>query len=68
MYGNKIKMPAPLMDDLVEYSDGTEATSEQMAKDVTAFMMWGRTSFRNKTQNWFQSNCLFNYTNYSRIF
>tara|TARA_B100000029_G_scaffold283143_1_gene277025 strand:- start:11173 stop:11955 length:783 start_codon:yes stop_codon:yes gene_type:complete len=40
MYGNKIKMPAPLMDDLVEYSDGTEATSEQMAKDVTAFMMW----------------------------
>ena len=40
MYGNKIKMPAPLMDGLVEYSDGTEATAEQMAKDVTAFMMW----------------------------
>ena len=37
MYGNKIKMPVPLSDDLVEYNDGTEATEEQMAKDVTSF-------------------------------
>ena len=40
MYGNKIKMSAPLSDDLVEYSDGTEATKEQMAKDITTFLMW----------------------------
>ena len=40
MYGNKIKMPAPLADDLVEYSDGTKATQEQMAKDVVNFLMW----------------------------
>ena len=40
MYGNKIKMSAPLSDDLVEYSDGTKATSEQMAKDVVSFLMW----------------------------
>ena len=40
MYGNKIKMPAPLSDDLVEYSDGTKATQEQMAKDVVNFLMW----------------------------
>ncbi len=40
MYGNKIKMPAPLSDDLIEYSDGTKATSEQMAKDVVNFLMW----------------------------
>ena len=40
MYGKKIKMPQPLSDDLVEYSDGTKATSEQMAKDVVTFMMW----------------------------
>jgi len=40
MYGNKIKMPAPLSDGLIEYSDGTEATAEQMAKDVVTFMMW----------------------------
>ena len=40
MYGNKIKMSAPLSDGLVEYIDGTEATTEQMAKDVTSFLMW----------------------------
>ena len=41
MYGNKIKMSRPLNDGLaVEYSDGTAATEEQMAKDVTTFLMW----------------------------
>ena len=40
MYGNKIKMSQPLMDDAVEYSDGTNASKEQMAKDVTTFLMW----------------------------
>ena len=40
MYGNKIKMSQPLMDDAVEYIDGTKATEEQMAKDVTTFLMW----------------------------
>ena len=40
MYGNNIKMSAPLFDELVEYSDGTKATTEQMAKDVVSFLMW----------------------------
>ena len=40
MYGNNIKMPEPLMDGIIEYQDGTEATKEQMSKDVVAFMMW----------------------------
>ncbi len=40
MYGNKIKMSAPLSDGLLEYSDGTEATEQQMAKDITTFLMW----------------------------
>ena len=40
MYGNKIKMPKQLSDGLVEYSDGTKATEEQMAKDVVSFLMW----------------------------
>ena len=40
MYGNKIKMSSPLSDGLVEYSDGTQATKEQMAKDITTFLMW----------------------------
>ncbi len=40
MSGNKIKMSAPLDDDLVTYADGTKATTEQMAKDVTSFLVW----------------------------
>ena len=40
MYGNKIRMAAPLSDDLIEYGDGTKATVEQMSKDVTTFLMW----------------------------
>jgi len=40
MAGNKIKMSAPLMEGIVEYSDGTQATTTQMAKDVTAFLAW----------------------------
>ena len=40
MYGNKIKMSNPLSEGLVEYSDGTNASVEQMSKDVTTFLMW----------------------------
>ena len=40
MIGNKIKMSAPLSDDIVEYTDGTKATVDQMAKDVTTFLSW----------------------------
>ncbi len=40
MYGNKIKMSAPLSDEIIEYSDGTKASVEQMSKDVTTFLMW----------------------------
>jgi ubiquinol-cytochrome c reductase cytochrome c1 subunit len=40
MYGNKIKMANPLSDGLVEYADGTNASLEQMSKDVTTFLMW----------------------------
>ena len=40
MYGNKIKMSNQLSDGLVEYGDGTNATVQQMSKDVTTFLMW----------------------------
>lgn len=33
-------MPAPLMEDIIEYSDGTPATVEQMSLDVTHFLNW----------------------------
>ena len=38
--GNLIGMPQPLYEDGVTYADGTKATTEQMAKDVTAFLAW----------------------------
>lgn len=46
LYGNEtfsggyISMAPPLWDEAVEYADGTPATVEQMAKDVSAFLMW----------------------------
>ena len=40
MYGNKIKMANQLSDGLVEYGDGTNATVEQMSKDVNNLLMW----------------------------
>ena len=40
MDGKKIKMMNPLSDDLIEYTDGTKVTVDQMAKDVTTFLTW----------------------------
>ena len=40
MIGNKIKMSSPLSEDIVEYADGTQATVDQMAKDITTFLSW----------------------------
>ena len=38
--GHQIAMAAPLFEDGVEYADGTPATVEQMARDVSAFLTW----------------------------
>jgi ubiquinol-cytochrome c reductase cytochrome c1 subunit len=38
--GGLLAMPPQLQDGLVEYADGTEATKEQMATDVAAFLAW----------------------------
>jgi ubiquinol-cytochrome c reductase cytochrome b/c1 subunit len=38
--GHAIKMPQMLMDGVVTYDDGTPNTADQLAKDVTAFLMW----------------------------
>ncbi len=40
MEGQKIKMSNPLSEGIVSYSDGTQATEDQMAKDVTTFLTW----------------------------
>jgi ubiquinol-cytochrome c reductase cytochrome c1 subunit len=38
--GHQIAMAQPLDDDAVEYADGTEASLDQMSRDVAAFLMW----------------------------
>jgi len=38
--GHWIAMPPPLAEGIVEYDDGTEATVEQMAYDLTTFLTW----------------------------
>jgi ubiquinol-cytochrome c reductase cytochrome c1 subunit len=38
--GNQIAMPQPLTDGAVKYADGTKATLEQEAHDVTTFLEW----------------------------
>ena len=40
MTGNKIRMPKPINDGSVEYTDGTNASEEQISKDVVAFLTW----------------------------
>ena len=40
MPGQKIKMAEPISDGIVEYADGTETSKAQIARDVTAFLVW----------------------------
>jgi len=38
--GHQIAMPPPVSDDAIEYDDGTPASAENLARDVSAFLMW----------------------------
>ncbi|GAA53024.1 iso-1-cytochrome c [Clonorchis sinensis] len=38
--GGAISMARPLYDDMIQYADGTPATTSQMAKDVVSFLCW----------------------------
>jgi len=38
--GRKIAMATPLIDGIISYQDGTEATIDQMSKDVVNFLQW----------------------------
>jgi len=40
MPGNKIKMSEPISEGIVEYIDGTNPTKDQIAKDITTFLVW----------------------------
>ena len=49
MVGQKIKMPNNLIDGLVEYSDGTDSSMEQMVKMSQPFSLGSRTRVRSST-------------------
>ena len=38
--GRLIAMPSPLQEDGIEFADGTKASIDQQAKDVTTFLAW----------------------------
>ena len=38
--GHAISMAPPLSPDVISYADGTEATVDQMATDIAAFLRW----------------------------
>lgn len=38
--GHAISMAPPLLEDAVEYADGTQATVSQLSKDVVTFLAW----------------------------
>ena len=40
MDGNQIAMPVPILDDSVDYDDGTETNAKQLSEDVVTFLKW----------------------------
>lgn len=42
-----IGMPPPLMNGMIQYPDGTPATVEQQARDITTFLVWASDPHRN---------------------
>ena len=54
-YNANIAMPPQLYPDLITYADGTEATTEQMAQDIAAFLTWTAepTLVQRKQTGWF---------------
>ncbi|PTX00392.1 ubiquinol-cytochrome c reductase cytochrome c1 subunit [Pararhodobacter aggregans] len=51
-FGGNVSMPPQLEEGLVTYSDGTEATPEQMAQDVAAFLMWSAEPHMTQRKMW----------------
>jgi len=49
--GKQIAMPPPLSEDVIEYQDGTEATVDQMARDVTEFLFWATNPHMEKRKS-----------------
>lgn len=53
VFGGNVAMPPQLTDTgMVDYADGTEATPEQMAQDVAAFLMWAAEPHQTERKMW----------------
>lgn len=54
-YNINIAMPPQLLDGIVTYDDGTEATTEQMSQDIAAFLTWSAepSLVHRKQMGWF---------------
>lgn len=50
--GGQIAMARVLFDDMVEYEDGTPATTSQMAKDVSTFLNWASEPEHDDRKKW----------------
>ena len=50
--GFQIAMAQPLYEEGVEYADGTEATIEQMAYDLSTFLMWAAEPKLEQRKSW----------------
>lgn len=51
-FGGNVAMAPQLFEDMIEYSDGTAATEEQMAQDVAAFLMWAAEPRQTERKMW----------------
>lgn len=58
-YGGWIGMAKALYDEIIEYSDGTPATTSQLAKDVTEFLRWSAEKSHDEKKKLFLKVCLF---------
>mmetsp|Transcript_7806 Transcript_7806/g.13806 ORF Transcript_7806/g.13806 Transcript_7806/m.13806 type:complete len:280 (+) Transcript_7806:124-963(+) len=50
--GGLIGMARPLYDGAVDYEDGTEATTSQMARDVVTFLSWASEPEHDERKRW----------------
>lgn len=56
--GGWIGMAKPLYDEIIEYSDGTPATTSQLAKDVSEFIRWSTEKSHDDKKKMLLNACL----------
>lgn len=57
--GGWIGMAKPLYEDIIEYEDGTPASTSQLAKDVSTFLKWSAEKSHDEKKKMLLKVCLF---------